>query len=106
MLRTLSSASCSAFVFMTEQYTDRMAHVIRKKVLRYTAFFEPDAERKGYTVTIPALPGCISEGDTFEDAFKNITEAAELYIETAREQADDVPRENDGVIVAPVHVKA
>lgn len=59
-----------------------MAHVIKKKVLRYTAVFEPDSEQGGYSVSIPSLPGCISEGNTFEEALKNIQEAAELYIET------------------------
>ncbi len=33
----------------------------------YTALFEP-AEEGGYTVTVPALPGCITGGDTFEEA--------------------------------------
>jgi len=35
----------------------------------------------GYTVFVPALPGCISEGDTKEEALKNIQEAIELYLE-------------------------
>jgi predicted RNase H-like HicB family nuclease len=35
----------------------------------------------GYTVLVPALPGCISEGDTKEEALKNIREAIELYLE-------------------------
>ena len=35
----------------------------------------------GYTVTVPALPGCISEGDTVEEAIKNMREAIELYLE-------------------------
>ncbi len=35
----------------------------------------------GYTVYVPALPGCISEGDTKEEALNNITEAIELYLE-------------------------
>ena len=35
----------------------------------------------GYTVYIPALPGCISEGDSVEEAMINIREAAELYLE-------------------------
>ena len=35
----------------------------------------------GYTVYVPALPGCISEGDTREDALANIREAIELYLE-------------------------
>lgn len=41
---------------------------------------EPSAEG-GYTVTVPSLPGCISEGDTKKDALKNIREAIELYLE-------------------------
>jgi len=35
----------------------------------------------GYTVYIPELPGCISQGDTEEDALRNIREAKELYLE-------------------------
>lgn len=35
----------------------------------------------GYTVYIPSLPGCISEGDTKEEALFNIKEAIELYLE-------------------------
>lgn len=37
-------------------------------------------EKEGYTVTCPALPGCISEGDTKEQAIRNIKEAIELYL--------------------------
>ncbi len=35
----------------------------------------------GYTVYVPSLPGCISEGDTKEKAIANIKEAIELYLE-------------------------
>ena len=41
---------------------------------------EPSDEG-GYTVIVPALPGCISEGDTKEEALANIREAIELYLE-------------------------
>ena len=40
------------------------------QIYTYTAVFEPDTESGGYTVIVPALPGCISEGDTFEKAVK------------------------------------
>ena len=35
----------------------------------------------GYTVFVPALPGCISQGDTLEEAIKNIKEAIILYLD-------------------------
>jgi len=45
------------------------------------------SEEGGYTVFVPSLPGCISEGDTKEEAVKNIREAIDLYLETVE---DDV----------------
>lgn len=41
---------------------------------------EPSDEG-GYTAYVPTLPGCISEGDTVEEAMANIREAVELYLE-------------------------
>ncbi|HHF56132.1 MAG TPA: type II toxin-antitoxin system HicB family antitoxin [Thermoplasmatales archaeon] len=38
-------------------------------------------EEGGYTVYVPSLPGCISQGETIEEALKNIKEAIELYLE-------------------------
>jgi len=35
----------------------------------------------GYTVTVPALPGCISEGDSKAEALRNIRQAIQLYLE-------------------------
>jgi len=43
------------------------------------------AEEGGYTVFVPSLPGCVSEGDTREEALKNIREAIELYLESKDE---------------------
>ena len=39
------------------------------------------SEEGGFTVYVPSLPGCISEGDTEEEALANIREAIELYLE-------------------------
>jgi predicted RNase H-like HicB family nuclease len=41
---------------------------------------EPSDEG-GFTVYVPSLPGCVSEGDTREEALANIREAIELYLE-------------------------
>ncbi len=39
----------------------------------------------GYSVSVPALPGCYSEGDTLEEALTNIRDAAELWLEVTAE---------------------
>ena len=39
------------------------------------------SDEGGYTVYVPSLPGCISEGETKEEALNNIREAIELYLE-------------------------
>ncbi|RWX42910.1 putative nuclease of the RNAse H fold, HicB family [Candidatus Electrothrix marina] len=49
--------------------------------MRIRVILEP-SEEGGYTVLVPSLPGCISEGDTREEALKNIQEAIELYLES------------------------
>jgi len=48
--------------------------------MRFKVVLEPSAEG-GFTVYVPSLPGCISEGDTVEDALKNIQEAIKLCLE-------------------------
>ena len=75
------------------------------KIYQYTAVFEPDIKTGGFTVTIPALPGCISEGDNFEEAVKNIQEAASLYIETMQDKDFDVPIQEGGIVIAPVEIR-
>ena len=48
--------------------------------MKLQVVLEPSDEG-GYTVYIPALPGCISEGDNIDEAMANIKEAVELYLE-------------------------
>lgn len=43
------------------------------------------AKEGGYTVHVPSLPGCISQGETKEEALRNIKEAIELYLEPAED---------------------
>ncbi|MBN1681849.1 MAG: type II toxin-antitoxin system HicB family antitoxin [Anaerolineae bacterium] len=49
------------------------------------------AEEGGYWVEVPSLPGCISQGDTKEEALANIREAIELFIEALEEIGEEVP---------------
>ena len=48
--------------------------------MRFKVVLEP-SEEGGFTVHVPALPGCISEGETAKEALANIQEAIELYLE-------------------------
>lgn len=54
--------------------------------MRLRVVLEP-SEEGGYTVYVPSLPGCISEGDSREDALRNIKEAIELYLEPVEDDA-------------------
>ena len=58
------------------------------------------AEEGGFTVIVPALPGCISEGDTKEEALRNIREAIELYLE----QIDDDRPLGEGTVVTDLQL--
>jgi len=81
-----------------------MSKAVRRKVYRYTAVFEPDPDDGGFTVTIPALPGCISEGDTFEEAMTNIKDAAALYLQTMKRRRYAVADSEEAFILAPVQI--
>jgi len=82
-----------------------MKKQITHKIYQYTAIFEPDEKTGGFTATIPSLPGCISEGDSFEEALQNIQEAASLYIEVMKDQKVEIPKEEKGIVIAPVEIK-
>lgn len=52
--------------------------------MKFKVVIEED-EDGGYVVSVPALPGCYSQGDTIEEALENIKEAIELYLEPDEE---------------------
>jgi len=60
--------------------------------MRYTVLLEQEADG-GYSVSVPALRGCHSQGDTREAALANIRQAIELYVETLREAGESIPTE-------------
>lgn len=45
----------------------------------------------GFSVTVPALPGCVSQGETREEALSMIPEAIEVYIESLVAHGDPIP---------------
>src|SRR2546425_98750 len=66
---------------------------------RYTMLFEP-AEEGGYVVTCPALPGLVTEGDTYEEAHERVVEAIEGYLESL--QKDGLPLPPETLSLDPV----
>jgi predicted RNase H-like HicB family nuclease len=50
-----------------------------------------DGDGGGYLATVPDLPGCMSDGDTREEALKNVQEAIASWIEAAKEWKMDIP---------------
>lgn len=73
--------------------------------MRFTVVLSPDPEDGGYVAECPAIPGCISEGDSIEEALVNIREAIEGCLETLAARNEPLPAEGS-VIVANVDVEA
>lgn len=66
--------------------------------MRYTVVLERESDG-GYVASVPALPGCVSQGDDRLQALDNIREAIELYVEDCREAGDPIPTEDGKEIV-------
>jgi predicted RNase H-like HicB family nuclease len=76
---------------------------MKRKIFEYTAVFEEDKEG-GYSVWVPTLPGCASQGETIEEALENIKEAIELYMEDMK--GDVETRDFQKQFVVPVRIYA
>jgi len=76
---------------------------IKKEILKFNAVFLEE-EDGGYSVSMPALPGCFSQGDTFEEATKNIREAIDLYLENEREDAAWLRYRSEREFMVPVEL--
>ena len=63
------------------------AKAVHGEPYTYTVVFEPDEEAGGYTVTCPALPGLVTEGDTLEQARERAAGAIRCYLESLRKMA-------------------
>ena len=72
---------------------------------RYTIILDEDSEEGGYTVTIPALPGCITQGDTVEQCIERAREAISGYIENLRIEGEQVPEEHECLQIIAIDVE-
>ncbi|MBI2907755.1 MAG: type II toxin-antitoxin system HicB family antitoxin [Chloroflexi bacterium] len=60
--------------------------------MRFTVLLVPE-EACGYSVEVPALPGCYTQGETREEAIAMAKEAIELYLESAKAHSEPIPKE-------------
>lgn len=81
-----------------------MANPLSKKILKYSVIFEP-AEEGGYVVSVPVLPGCVSQGETFEEAGKMIRDAIKGYLQVLKDEKQEIPQEKSDIVITQISVK-
>jgi len=64
--------------------------------MRIKVLVQPEAVG-GYSVSVPGLPGCYSQGETLNEALTNIREAAELWLEVAASEAEEQAKSEDSL---------
>lgn len=72
---------------------------------RYSAVLQPEPEG-AFTVTVPILPGCISVGESVEEALENVRDAIHLFLASLAEHGEEIPEEIAPAQLAVVEVLA
>jgi predicted RNase H-like HicB family nuclease len=62
-------------------------------MLKYTVILIPE-EEGGYSVEVPALPGCYTQGGNRDEAIAMVKEAIELYLESCKAHGEPIPQES------------
>lgn len=75
--------------------------IFKANVYTYSVLFEPAVEG-GYTVSVPMLPGVITEGDTLAEARARVKEAIRGYLKVLRKYGDPIPRERETALMRPI----
>ena len=71
---------------------------------KFTVVLTPDIESDGYTATVPALPGCVTDGETVEDALERVQDAISLYLQDEEDLIPDESSSGLQVLIAEVMV--
>ncbi len=71
--------------------------------MKFTVILSPEAEG-GYSVICPAIPGCVSQGNSLEETLANIREAILLCLEVRKDEGLPVPVETPEVVAEEIHV--
>jgi antitoxin HicB len=72
----------------------------------YSIVLDPDADEGGYTVTVPALPGCVTQGDTVDECLTHAEEAIQVYLADLVAAGEPIPEEHEHPKLLTVTVAA
>lgn len=72
--------------------------------MRYTVVAVPSECGSGYVAYVPAIPGCVTEGDDLSEALAMAQDAAAAMLAVAAERGEEIPTEAPGAVVASVEV--
>lgn len=73
---------------------------------RYSVLLIPEPEEGGYTVLVPALPGCHTQGNTVEEALVNAREVIALFVADLQAHGEPVPEETEPAQAIVIDVDA
>jgi predicted RNase H-like HicB family nuclease len=71
-----------------------------------TVVLDPAAGEGGYTATVPALPGVVTQGDTVEQCVERVQEAIALHLAAMAEDGEPIPEEHEKPLLVTVTVAA
>ena len=72
--------------------------------MRYTVVLLPDEETGQLVAYVPAIPGCVTQGATVEDALRMARDAAQLVLEDMAETGEELPTETGTAMLGSVDV--
>lgn len=75
----------------------------KQKISEYNVIFQEEKEG-GFSVWVPELPGCASQGETFDEALVNVKEAIQLYLGETKKESDVLSYKKQFVV--PVQIYA
>lgn len=70
---------------------------MQRRLYKFTVVFER-AEEGGYLVRVPALPGCMTQGETFEEAERMAKDAIKAYCASLKKHKEPIPKEAHEII--------
>jgi predicted RNase H-like HicB family nuclease len=65
----------------------------------------PDLESGGYVAHVPTIPGCVTQGETVEEALAMAKDAADAMLAVGADHNEDIPTEPDGIVISTIDVK-